>query len=92
MTVRPTARALNKPLLIAGIERRLLGMAFVVSAVIAATSGTEPHIQVPIGVAVFAATISAAKWATRKDDRIFQIALSVWRQKAVYDPHIREVK
>jgi type IV secretory pathway TrbD component len=92
MTVRPTARALNKPLLIAGIERRLLGMAFVVSAIVAATSGAQPYIQVSIGAAIFVVTISAAKWATRKDDRIFQIALSVWKQKAVYDPCVREIR
>jgi type IV secretory pathway TrbD component len=92
MTVRPTARALNKPLLIVGIERKLLGMAFVISAVVAAISGTQPHIQIPIGLGVFITTIAAAKRATKKDDRIFQIALSVWRQKAVYDPCKREVK
>lgn len=89
LTIRPTARALNKPLLVVGIERKLLGLAFVISAVVAAISGTQPHIQIPIGLGVFVAAITAAKRATRKDDRIFQIALSVWRQKAVYDPHVR---
>lgn len=91
MTVRPTARALNRPLLIAGVDRRLLGLAFIVSAVFAACSPVTPDVQMVIGLGVFLGATAAAKWATRKDDRIFQIASSVWKQKAVYDPLVRKV-
>jgi type IV secretory pathway TrbD component len=95
MTVRPTARAMNKPLLIAGIERRLLGLSFIISVVFAANansgSGVSPT-AIALAVGIFIATITAAKRLTRKDDRIFQIALSVWKQKPVYDPLVRKVK
>ncbi len=96
MTVRPTARAINRPLLIAGIERKMLGMSVLIAVVITANipEATGKLAFIPfkavVGFGLFTALVSIAKFATRRDDRLLQILASVWRQKAVYDPHLRQ--
>lgn len=97
MTITPTARALNKPLVIAGVERRLIGLCFAATAVIGGLvpDGTKMFKFVPtqliVGVLVFVVSLKLAKLSTKKDDRFMRIAPSLWRQKAIYDPHKREV-
>lgn len=88
MIIRSTARAINRPLLIAGIERRMLGMAFIISVVAGANGPRLAGFPI-FGFVVFFALIALAKFATRRDDRLLLILPSVWRQKAVYDPSLR---
>jgi len=80
VTVHPCAVSINKPLLVGGIERRLLGVSLIVSAVVGANGSRI------VGFLLFFALMVVAKKLTRKDDRMFQIAPFIWRQRAHYDP------
>jgi len=80
MTIHPCAVAINKPLLVGGIERRLFGVSLIVSAVVGANGSRI------VGFLLFFALMVAARKLTRRDDRMFQIAPFIWRQRAHYDP------
>jgi type IV secretory pathway TrbD component len=80
---RPGARALNKPLLIIGIDRKLAGLTFLLSVIVGANDGFLPKIS--------AATLFIALWAvgrrlTRVDPNIFLVMNQVRQRKALYDP------
>ena len=83
-TVRHTPQAINKPLLILGIERMLLGLLFVVCAAIAA------KLSRPLALCIFFGACTAAKAASKKDPNLLPILAECWKFKPVYDPMKRE--
>jgi type IV secretory pathway TrbD component len=85
--IRPGARALNKPLLIVGIDRKLAGLAFLLSVVIGANDGFLPKLS---AFALFIALWAIGRRLTRVDSNIFLVMNQVRQRKALYDPLKRE--
>jgi len=83
---RPGAKALNKPLLIVGVDRKLAGLAFIFSVIIGANDGGSKI----AAVVLFIAMCVAGRRLTRKDPDIFLVLNQVRRQKAFYDPAKRQ--
>ena len=81
---RLAARALNKPLLIVGIDRKLAGLAFVLSVVVGA-NGSRIVVTV-----FFLALCAVGRRLSRKDPNIFLVFNLLRKQKALYDPMKRE--
>ena len=79
---RPAPRALNKPLLIVGIDRKLAGLAFIFAVIIGANDGGSKI----AAVVLFLALCAAGRQLTRKDPNIFQVMNRVRTQKTLYDP------
>lgn len=77
-------QALNKPLVIFGMDFKMLGLAFPVSAVIAGASDTGTARGVAIGA--FFAICWTGRLFTKRDPRYFEVVRTTWRQKALYDP------
>ena len=84
--IRPAARALNKPLLIVGIDRKLAGLAFLLSVTVGANDGGSKI----AAVVLFVALCAFGRRMTRKDPNIFLVLNQVRKQKALYDPAKRE--
>lgn len=83
---RPAAKALNKPLLIVGIDRKLAGLAFLLSVIVGANdSGSKIA-----AVVLFVALCALGRRMTRKDPNIFLVLNQVRKQKALYDPAKRD--
>jgi type IV secretory pathway TrbD component len=80
----PVYRALNKPLTVGGVERRMFG--------IATTGGLLVLIAVGMtGAAItFGLLFSMARWATKKDHQLPRIVLAARRFRSHYDPAKRE--
>jgi type IV secretory pathway VirB3-like protein len=85
MTTHLCAQAINQPLCVGGIERKLFGLSLAVSGVIAA------RLSQVIGAVVCVALLWGAKRLTRKDDRMVEIAWRLCFQKDHYDPFKRKV-
>lgn len=85
MTVHPCAVAINQPMLILGIERKMLGLSVMISVLVGANGSRV------VGAVLFVAILALAKKLTRRDDRLIQIAPFLWRQAAHYDPIKRSV-
>ena len=83
---RPAARALNKPLLIVGIDRKLAGLGFLLSVVVGANDGGSKI----AAVVLFVALCAIGRRMTRKDPNIFLVLNQVRKQRALYDPAKRE--
>jgi type IV secretory pathway TrbD component len=81
--VRPGARALNKPMLIVGIDRKLAGVAFLLAVIIGANDGFVPKTAAPV---VFLALWAVGRRLTAKDSNIFAVMNQVRHRKALYDP------
>ncbi len=81
---RPAARALNKPLLIVGIDRKLAGLAFILSVIVGANGSRI------IGIVLFVALCAIGRRLSRHDPNIFMVFNLVRKQKALYDPMKRE--
>jgi type IV secretory pathway TrbD component len=79
---RPAARALNKPLLIIGVDKKLAGLAFIFAVIIGANDGASKI----VAVVLFVALCAAGRRLTRKDPNIFAVMHRVWKQKTLYDP------
>lgn len=82
---RPAAKALNKPLLIVGIDRRLAGLAFLLSVIVGANDGSKIA-----AVVLFVALCVVGRRLTRKDANIFLVLNQVRKRNALYDPAKRE--
>jgi type IV secretory pathway TrbD component len=82
---RPSSKALNKPLLIVGVDRRLAGLAFIFAVIVGANDGGSK-----IAVLLFIAMCVVGRRLTRKDPNIFLVLNQVRKQKALYDPAKRE--
>lgn len=78
---RPASKALNKPLLIVGVDKKLPGLAFVFAVIVGANDGGSKI----VAVVVFVATCAAGRRLTRKDPNIFAVMHRVWKQKTIYD-------
>lgn len=84
---RPGARALNKPLLIVGIDRKLAGLAFLLSVVVGANDGFIPKLS---AFALFITLWAIGRRLTRIDPNIFLVMNQVRQRKALYDPLKRD--
>ncbi len=82
--VRPAARALNKPLLIIGVDRKLAGLAFILSVIIGANGSKIA------ALILFWVFCTIGRRLTRRDPNIFMVLNQVRKQKALYDPMKRE--
>ncbi|HTU47442.1 MAG TPA: VirB3 family type IV secretion system protein [Bryobacteraceae bacterium] len=85
--MRTGARALNKPLLILGIDRRLAGLAFLVSVIVGANDGFVSKLS---ALVLFLAMWAIGRRLTRIDPNIFQVMNHVRQRKVLYDPLKRE--
>jgi type IV secretory pathway TrbD component len=83
---RPSAKALNKPLLIVGLDRKLAGLAFLLSVIVGANDGGS---KIAAGV-LFVALCAIGRRMIRKDPNIFLVLNQVRKHKALYDPAKRE--
>ena len=83
---RSSAKALNKPLLIVGLNRKLAGLAFLLSVIVGANDGGSKI----AAVVLFVALCAIGRRMTRKDPNIFLVLNRVRKQKALYDPAKRE--
>ncbi len=81
---KPAARALNKPMLIVGIDRRLLGLSFILAVIVGANGSRIA------AVVLFMTLCAIGRRLTRKDPNIFSVLNLVRRQKALYDPMKRD--
>jgi type IV secretory pathway TrbD component len=84
-TLHPVYRSLNKPLTIAGAERRLFFLAAVVGAATFNLFGS-----LLAGLLMFAVLYVLARWATATDPQILRILLNSSKFKPHYDPAKRE--
>lgn len=93
MTVRPIARAINKPMLMFGLPRKLfaaLGLAGAVIYEVLALFMSGPLIMI-IPCALFAVLYYYAKRLYRKDDQIFEVALCSYGMSTAYDAYKRSI-
>ena len=81
ISTHPVYRSLNKPLTIAGAERRLFFLAALVGAATFNYFGSLAG-----GLLMFTALWLAARWATRTDPQILKILFNAARFKTHYDP------
>jgi len=79
---RPAAKALNKPLLIVGIDRKLAGLAFIFSVIVGAYDGVSKIAALILFVGIWV----IGRRLTRKDSNIFLVLNQVRKRKALYDP------
>jgi type IV secretory pathway TrbD component len=83
--MKPTnVLAIRKPKLIVGVERRMLGVSFMLPVIVCANSDSWTSRFIAVGLFVGCCALST--WLTRKDDRFPEIITKTWRQKAIYDP------
>jgi type IV secretory pathway TrbD component len=85
---RPGSKALNKPLLIVGVDRRLAGLAFIFAVIVGANDGGSKI----AAVVLFVAMCVVGRRLTRKDPNIFLVLNQVRKQKAFYDPVKRQTR
>ena len=85
---RPGAKALNKPLLIVGLDRKLAGLAFIFSVIIGASDGGSKI----AALLLFIIMCFVGRRLTRKDPNIFLVLNQVRKQKSFYDPAKRQIR
>ena len=83
--MHPVYRAINKPLTIWGVERRLFFFALVIGGATFNYFGSLIG-----GIAMFVGLYGAARWATASDVQMIRILLSAGRCRAQYDPGKRD--
>jgi type IV secretory pathway TrbD component len=81
---RPAARALNKPLLIVGIDRKLAGLAFLLAVIVGANGS-----KIVAGI-LFLALCAIGRRLSRRDPNIFMVLNLIRKQKPLYDPIKRQ--
>ena len=81
---RPAAKALNRPLLIVGVDRRLAGLAFIFAVIVGANDGGSKI----VAVVLFVAMCAAGRRLTRKDPNIFAVMHRVWKRKEIGRAHV----
>ncbi len=76
----PAYRAINKPLMVGGVERRMFGVAMIGSLLVLIAFGMT-------GAAiVFAILFTSARRVTKQDPQILRVILGSRRFRTVYDP------
>lgn len=83
--MHPVYRALNKPLTIWGVERRLFFLALVIGGATFNYFGSLIS-----GIAMFVGLYAVARWATVTDPQMIRILLNAGRCRAEYDPGKRD--
>jgi type IV secretory pathway TrbD component len=83
--MHPVYRALNKPLTIWGLERRLFFLALVIGGATFNYFGSLLS-----GIAMFLGLYGAARWATATDVQMIRILLNAGRYEVEYDPGKRD--
>jgi type IV secretory pathway VirB3-like protein len=83
--MRPVYRAVNKPLTIWGVERRLFFLALVIGGATFNYFGSLIS-----GIAMFVGLYAVARWATATDQQMIRILLNAGRCRAEYDPGKRD--
>jgi len=81
---RPAAKSLNKPLVIAGVDRKLAGLCFLIAVVVGASSDAMTA-KVIAGV-LFVFLCGLGRRLTRVDPDIFEVINHYRKQKGLYDP------
>ena len=81
----PVYRAINKPLTIWGVERRLFFLALVIGGATFNYFGSLIS-----GIAMFVGLYAAARWATVTDMQMIRILLNAGRCRTEYDPGKRD--
>jgi type IV secretory pathway TrbD component len=85
---RPAAKSLNKPLVIAGVDRKLVGLCFLIAVIVGASSDAITA-KVIAGV-LFVFLCGLGRRLTRHDPNIFEVMNHYRKQKGLYDPAKRE--
>ena len=83
--MHPVYRAVNKPLTIWGVERRLFFLALVIAGATFNYFGSLIS-----GIAMFVGLYGVARWATVTDLQMIRILLNAGRCRAEYDPGKRD--
>ena len=83
--MHPVYRAINKPLTIWGVERRLFFLALVIGGATFNYFGSLVS-----GIAMFVGLYGVARWATVIDLQMIRILLNAGRYRAEYDPGKRD--
>jgi len=78
--INPVYKAINRPLTILGVERRLFFLSLVMGAAMFNLFGSLVG-----GVLMFTTLFLLAQWATRSDPEILRILLNAGKFKAQYD-------
>ena len=78
--IRPAARALNKPMLIVGIDRKLAGLSFLLAVIVGANGS-----KIVAGI-LFLSLCAIGRRLSRRDPNIFMVLNLVRKQKPRYDP------
>jgi type IV secretory pathway TrbD component len=80
-TTHPVLKAIHKPMLLAGVDRRLFFV--VVGLSFLALNLTRSFIGCGV---LFGVSISVAKLATKREPEIVPIVMRAWLQRRRYDP------
>jgi type IV secretory pathway TrbD component len=83
--MHPVYRAINKPLTIWGVERRLFFLALVIGGATFNYFGSLIS-----GIAMFVGLYGVARWVTVTDLQMIRILLNAGRCRAEYDPGKRD--
>jgi type IV secretory pathway VirB3-like protein len=83
-TSRPTAKAINKPLQIAGVDMRLAGLAMVIATILG--SMNDALVYKGLALAFFFAICVGARIATRRDPNLLMVWNLARRHRWLYDP------
>ena len=83
-TTKPTAKALNKPLQIAGVDMRLAGLAMVIATILG--SMNDALIYKGLALVFFFAVCVGARIATRRDPNLLLVWNLARRHRWLYDP------
>jgi type IV secretory pathway VirB3-like protein len=83
--MHPVYRAINKPLTIWGVERRLFFLALVIGGATFNYFGSLLS-----GMAMFIGLYTTARWVTARDAQMIRILLNAGRSRIEYDPGKRD--
>jgi hypothetical protein len=82
--VRPTSRALNKPLLVLGIDPKIVSISLVVAVIIAANS--DAISARAIAGFVFLALCAGGRRLAAFETNAPAVIRLLWKQEPIYDP------
>ena len=84
LTLNPVFRAINKPLTVAGIERRVFGLVLIASSLVLIAFGMTGALL------TFAGLFVVARWVTRRDPQFPRILMASQRFATLYDAAKRD--
>jgi type IV secretory pathway VirB3-like protein len=83
-TPNPVFRAINKPLTVAGVERRVFGLVLIASSLVLTAFGMTGALL------TFVVLFVVARWTTRRDPQFPRILVASRRFATLYDPEKRD--